>query len=82
MYNDSEYAALDNKAGGQAKKDALVAKATKMARNEYLACLFVRLTDQDRYNVLKKEIINDCLRNREGYPKTVKEAARLFTNYP
>ena len=66
VYNESEYAALDGDDAGEAKKVALAAKAMKMARNEYLACLFVRLTDQDRYNVLKKDIINNYLRNREG----------------
>ena len=53
----------------------------KLARNKYLACLFIRQTDGDRYNVLKKDISNDCLCNRKGYPKTVKETARLFTNF-
>ena len=60
---------------------ALVARETKLARNKYLACLFIRQTDKDRYNVLKKDIINNCLRNCKGYPKTVKETARLFTNF-
>ena len=74
--DDTAWDALDAEA-----KKKLRDEATKMARAEYLACLFVRQTCTHRYGELKKLIMNDGLRTGQEYPKTVEAAAMLFKHY-
>ena len=70
-----------------AAKVALKTKFEEPARetscSEYLACLFLLLADNDRFEPLKQEINNAFLMGgeTEQYPKDVLAAKRLITDF-
>ena len=41
---------------------------------EYLACLFIRTINQERYGPLKNKLANDWAFGEDSYPKTVAKA--------
>ena len=63
------------------KKKLLHQKVLKLARDEYLACLFTRQVEAGRYGDLKKAIINDGLEGGSLYRKDLETAAALLKGY-
>ena len=79
---NTDFTTLDD-----AAKEALKTKFKEPAResssSEYLACLFLLLADNDRFEPLKREINNAFLMGGETkqYPKDVLTAKRLMTDF-
>ena len=48
---------------------------------EFLACLFILMADNDWYKGLKIELANDFAMGQSNYPKTVVAAKRILTDY-
>jgi hypothetical protein len=72
-------AALSNFMADEQK--AMTATARASACEEFLACFFVRVLDNNRYKGLKQALDNEHLMNKGAYPKTMVEALKLLKNY-
>ena len=53
-------------------------KEATMEREEYLACLFIKHADQQRYRELKKLFVNNGLKGDSSYPKTLEAAVTIL----
>ena len=62
--------------------DKVEQEASELACTEYLACMFIRATDQSRYGGLKTALDNQFLLSDEDkYPKTLSGALKFLKNY-
>ena len=52
-----------------------------IARNEYLACLFIKQGDNDRFGELKQSFMNDGLKGESTYPNSIEDACILLKGY-
>ena len=57
------------------------ARATQIARNKYLAVLFLLNSDKRRYGTLVTNISNEFLRGNDTYPTTLTGAYDYIINY-
>jgi hypothetical protein len=57
------------------------AAAKESACGEYLACLFLLLSDNNRFAALKTNLDNNFLMGKQEYPSDVLSAKRLMTDY-
>ena len=64
-----------------AEKDAIVARAKKLCCDQYLAALFIKMSDKDRYGVLKDKLNNDFVLGDDKTPKTVVDAKRVLADF-
>jgi len=56
-------------------------EAMKAACEEYKAALFIRISNESRYGVIKKKLDNMYLFDQEAYPKTLERAYNYLLNY-
>ena len=56
-------------------------EASESACAEYLVCLFLLQSDDERFKTLKKTLNNNFLLGRQEYPKDVLESKRLMTDF-
>jgi hypothetical protein len=56
-------------------------EAMKAACDEYKAALFIRISNEARYGVIKKKLDNMYLFDQEAYPKTLERAYNYLLNY-
>ena len=59
----------------------LEAEARKIADDEFLACLFIRMADSKRYWELKLKLYNTFLFGGDDYPKNLTEDLALLKNF-
>ena len=62
----------------EAQMDAFNHNALELASGDYLACLFRRQADGQRYGYLEKQFVTDSLNGGSSYPKDLEAAAALF----
>jgi len=55
--------------------------APEHAKKEFLACLFLLMSDDDRYKPLKTRLHNNFVLGRDEYPKDIPQATRLLKNF-
>jgi len=63
------------------KKRDMKKEALEGACEEYLACLFTRTINQERYGPLKTKLTNDWAFREDSYPKTVAKAFQLIKKW-
>ena len=56
-------------------------EALEGACEEYLACLFIRTINQERYGPLKTKLAYDWAFGEDSYPKTVAKAFKLVEQW-
>jgi hypothetical protein len=56
-------------------------EAVKSSCEEYKACLFIRISREDVYGSLKKELHNTFLFGQDPYPKTLEGALKILQNH-
>ena len=56
-------------------------EALESACEEYLACLFIRTINQERYGPLKTKLANDWAFGEDSYPKTMAKAFQLIEKW-
>ena len=61
--------------------EAAILDAKEAAQNEYLACLFLLLAEDERYGPLKTQLDNNFLMEEQEYPSDVLAAKRLMTDF-
>ena len=55
--------------------------ARKSSCEEYLACLFIRVADNDRYKGLKTTLDNQFLLDKSAYPRELSQALKLLKTF-
>ena len=76
---ETKYAEEDGSASQfveKAKKNA-----PEQAKKEFLACLFLLMSDDDRYKSLKDRLHNNFVLGRDEYPKDIPQATRMLKNF-
>ena len=63
------------------KKRDMKEEALESACEEYLACLFIRTINQERYGPLKTKLANNWAFGEDSYPKTVAKAFQLIKKW-
>lgn len=69
--------------------EAVIGQLTKTQNNEamrasceeYKAALFIRISNESKYGVIKKKLDNMYLVDQEAYPKTLERAYNYLLNY-
>ena len=56
-------------------------EASESACTEYLACLFLLMSDDERFKMFKKTLNDNFLLGRQEYPKDVLSLKRLMTDF-
>lgn len=67
--------------GSEKTKESEIAAAQARTRERYLAYIFVYRLDYNRYQGMKKDLMNDCTKGKDNYPSTVLDAYNLIVNY-
>ena len=60
---------------------AIKKQARKFCCDQFLAALFLKMTDDGRYEILKTKLKNDFLFGDDNTPLTVVEAKRFLSDY-
>ena len=55
--------------------------AYETCREQYLACMLLRGSDNGRYSKLKDDLANNMSLGKDSYPKTIVETTRLLNEY-
>ena len=63
------------------EKDAIEARVKRICCDQYLAALFIKMSDKDRYGVLKDKLNNDFVLGDDKAPKTVVDAKRVLADF-
>ena len=58
-----------------------LATAEAVCREEYLSCMFLRGSDNNRYHSLKIDLANDMIKGTDNFPKTMVETMRILNDY-
>ena len=61
--------------------DALGVAAVDASCEEYLSCLFIRVSDNTRFKGLKEALDNQFLLDKSAYPQELSEALKLLKNF-
>eukprot|EP00956_Cyclotella_meneghiniana_P039180 scaffold167175_cov42-Cyclotella_meneghiniana.AAC.1 len=56
-------------------------QAIDLSCEDYLACLLIRISNEEKYGSVKKGLDNMNLFQQDTYPKTIEEAHRYLQNY-
>ena len=75
---DEGKAALREFTAGE--QSAMTAKARASACEEFLACFFIRASDDNRYKGLKQALDNEHLMSKGAYPRSMVDALKLLKN--
>ena len=57
------------------------AKALASSKEEYKAALFIRISNNEKYAAVKRELDNDHLKGSDNYPRTMDAAMKYLQNY-
>ena len=58
---------------------SVINTATELARQKYLACLFLNGADKTRYDSLVDGVMNDYVKGLDTFPKSLQDAFALLT---
>ena len=75
---DDTYKSLSDTAK---KQEENIKEAQARTRERYLAYAFIYRLDYNRYQGMKKELMNDYAKGKDNYPTTVLDAYNLIVNY-
>ena len=64
-----------------AEKDAIETRAKKICCDQFLAALFIKMSDKERYGVLKDKFNNVFVLGDDKAPKTVVDAKRVLADF-
>ena len=63
------------------EREALARAAMDASCEEYLSCLFIRVSDNTRFKGLKEALDNQFLLDKSAYPRELSEALKLLKNF-
>ena len=72
---------FDRDCYNEANKKRIETLAQDKSQEEYLACLFLLMSDDGRFKPLKTQLENDLLLGQGSYPRTIIEAKRMMMEF-